>query len=105
MKILRLYALVDIARYQSNFSEWEGKKVRWERVVVVVWDQGIAFFYMISEDYFLNIPEKSYKDVNNIWYNVQQKQNWVCSDVWFHMTSSILLTVTDWLIQSKQAPK
>ena len=23
-------------------------------------------FYMISEDYFLNIPEKSYKDVNNI---------------------------------------
>ena len=24
------------------------------------------FFYMISEDYFLNIPEKSYKDVNNI---------------------------------------
>ena len=71
MKILRLYALVDIARYQSNFSEWEGKKVRWERVVVVVWDQGIAFFYMISEDYFLNIPEKSYKDVNNIWYNVQ----------------------------------
>ena len=71
MKILRLYALVDIARYQSNFSEWEGKKDRWERVVVVVWDQGIAFFYMISEDYFLNIPEKSYKDVNNIWYNVQ----------------------------------
>ena len=71
MKILRLYALVDIARYQSNFSEWEGKKVRWERVVVVVWDQGITFFYMISEDYFLNIPEKSYKDVNNIWYNVQ----------------------------------
>ena len=26
MKILRLYALVDIARYQSNFSEYEGKK-------------------------------------------------------------------------------
>ena len=44
MKILRLYALVDIARYQSNFSEYEGKKVRWERVVVV-WNQGIVFLH------------------------------------------------------------
>ena len=58
MKILRLYALVDIARYQSNFSEWEGKKVRWERVVVVVWGQGITFFL---HDFWGLLPKYSRK--------------------------------------------
>ena len=39
MKILRLYALVDIARYQSNLSEYEGKspKKEWK-----IWIRGAA---------------------------------------------------------------
>ena len=39
MKILRLHALVDIARYQSNFSEYEGKspKKEWKYVSEAKW--------------------------------------------------------------------